>query len=264
MTEIIHRDATPTAVKLDTTKPRLLDQVRAVMRTLHYAYRTEQTYIYWIRFFIHWHGLKHPKDMGAAEVESFLSMLANARDVAASTQNQALAALLFLYRRVLGIELPWLDGLTRAKKPARLPVVLTQAEVRGLLRHVDGIPGLIIKLLYGTGMRLMEALRLRVKDIDFGARIILVRGGKGDKDRTVPLPDSLIAPLRQQMDKRLQMHNLDLARGMVDVELPHALARKYPNAPREWAWQYVFAQGRQPAPQARHRQPAPGHPAAGG
>jgi len=129
---------------------------------------------------------------------------------------------------------------------------------------VDGIPGLIIKLLYGTGMRLMEALRLRVKDIDFGARIILVRGGKGDKDRTVPLPDSLIAPLRQQMDKRLQMHNLDLARGMVDVELPHALARKYPNAPREWAWQYVFAQGRQPAPQARHRQPAPGHPAAGG
>ena len=241
MTETITSDATHRAAKPDTTKPKLLDQVRAVMRTLHYSYRTEQTYLYWIKFYIHWNGLRHPKDLGAAEVESFLSMLANDRDVAASTQNQALAALLFLYKRVLGIELPWLDGLTRAKKPARLPVVLTQAEVRGLLRHVDGLAGLIIKLLYGTGMRLMEALRLRVKDLDFGASLILVRGGKGDKDRVVPLPASLIEPLREQLDRRQRMHHLDQARGMVDVELPHALARKYPNAAREWAWQYLFA-----------------------
>lgn len=241
MTEVIEQDATPSVCQPDTDKPKLLDQVRAAMRTLHYSLRTEQSYIRWIRFYIRWHGLKHPKDMGAAEVESFLSMLANARDVAASTQNQALAALLFLYKRVLGIELPWLDGLTRAKKPARLPVVLTQAEVAGLLRHVDGLTGFIIRLLYGTGMRLMEALRLRVKDIDFGARLILVRGGKGDKDRVVPLPTSLVEPLRQQLERRRQMHHIDQAQGRVDVELPHALARKYPNAPKEWAWQYVFA-----------------------
>jgi integron integrase len=238
MTETMEHNATSAAT---VTKPKLLDQVRAALLTLHYSYRTEQTYLYWIKFYIHWHGLKHPKDMGAPEVESFLSMLANARNVAASTQNQALAALLFLYKRVLGIDLPWLDGITRAKKSTRLPVVLTQAEVRGLLRHVDGTSGLIIHLLYGTGMRLMEALRLRVKDIDFGAHIILVRSGKGDKDRVVPLPNTLIDPLRAQLEHRRKMHHLDQARGMVDVELPHALSRKYPNAPREWAWQYVFA-----------------------
>lgn len=241
MTEVIEQDATQSVCQPDTSKPKLLDQVRAAMRTMHYSLRTEQSYIRWIRFFIRWHGLKHPKDMGAAEVESFLSMLANARDVAASTQNQALAALLFLYKRILGIELPWLEGLTRAKKPARLPVVLTQAEVAGLLRHVDGLTGLIIRLLYGTGMRLMEALRLRVKDLDFSARLILVRGGKGDKDRVVPLPTSLIEPLRQQLERRRQMHHIDQAQGRVDVELPHALAKKYPNAPKEWAWQYLFA-----------------------
>lgn len=222
-------------------KPRLLDQMRAVIRVKHYSMRTEKTYISWVRHFIHWSGLRHPADMGAAEIEAFLSMLANQRDVAASTQNQALSALLFLYKQVLGVDLPWLDGITRAKKPARLPVVLSQAEVHGVLSHTKGTSGVIIRLLYGAGLRLMEAMRLRVKDIDFDSNIILVRGGKGDKDRVVPLPAALVQPLRDQLVARRKMHDVDLARGMVDVELPHALWKKYPNAPKEWAWQYVFA-----------------------
>lgn len=242
MTETIESNATPAQ---DTTavsaKPRLLDQMRAAIRVKHYSMRTEQTYLGWVRQFIRWSGMRHPADMGAAEVEAFLSMLANQRDVAASTQNQALSALLFLYKHVLGVDLPWLDGISRAKKPARLPVVLTQAEVSAVLAHTRGTSGLVIRLLYGTGMRLMEALRLRVKDIDFGANIILVRDGKGGKDRVVPLPASLLQPLRDQLAARLKMHHVDLARGRVDVELPHALWKKYPNAPKEWAWQYVFA-----------------------
>jgi integron integrase len=215
--------------------------MREVIRVKHYSLRTEKTYLGWVKQFIRWSGMRHPKDMGAAEIEAFLSMLANQRDVAASTQNQALAALLFLYKQVLGMDLPWLDGITRAKKPARLPVVLSQAEVRAVLGHTKGVNGLIISMLYGTGMRLMEGLRLRVKDVEFDSAIILVRGGKGDKDRVVPLPASLVQPLREQLAKRQQMHNIDLARNMVDVELPHALWKKYPNAPKEWAWQYVFA-----------------------
>jgi len=222
-------------------KPRLLDQMREVIRVKHYSLRTEKTYLSWVRHFIHWSGLRHPADMGAPEIEAFLSMLANQRDVAASTQNQALSALLFLYKQVLGVDLPWLDGITRAKKPARLPVVLSQAEVGAVLGNTKGVNGLIIRMLYGTGMRLMDGLRLRVKDIEFDSAIILVRNGKGDKDRVVPLPATLVIPLRQQLAERRKMHDLDLARGMVDVELPHALRRKYPNAPKEWAWQYVFA-----------------------
>ncbi len=245
MTELLERNATPAPVIYDAptvpAKPRLLDQVRAMLRTKHYSLRTEKTYCSWMLQYIRWNHLRHPKDMGVPEIEAFLSMLANQRQVSASTQNQALAALLFLYREVLDIELPWMDGITRAKKSTRLPVVLTQAEIQLLLRHVTGTPGLIIRLLYGTGMRLMEAMRLRVKDIDFGAGIILVRSGKGDKDRVVPLPSTIIQPLRDQLAARLKMHHIDQARGMVDVELPYALARKYPNAPREWAWQYVFA-----------------------
>jgi len=245
VTELLERNATHAITNTDTAqlaaKPRLLDQVRAAIRTRHYSLRTEQTYCYWVRFFIHQQGMRHPKDMGAAEVEAFLSYLAVARQVSASTQNQALAAILFLYKNVLDIELPWLDGITRAKKSSRLPVVLSHPEVADLLRHTSGTTGLIIRLLYGTGMRLMEALRLRVKDIDFDAHIILVRSGKGDKDRVVPLPASLVQPLRDQLADRLRMHHKDQALGMVDVELPYALARKYPNAPREWAWQYVFA-----------------------
>lgn len=242
MIEAIETNTTPHQDIADAPpKPRLLDQMRAVIRVKHYSLRTEKTYISWVRHFIHWSGLRHPADMGAAEIEAFLSMLANQRDVAASTQNQALAALLFLYKQVLGVDLPWLDGITRAKKPARLPVVLSQAEVRSVLSHTKGTSGVIIRLLYGAGLRLMEAMRLRVKDIDFDSNIILVRGGKGDKDRVVPLPVALVQPLRDQLVARRKMHDVDLARGMVDVELPHALWKKYPNAPKEWAWQYVFA-----------------------
>lgn len=242
MTETIEHNAT---TQPDTAgvsaKPRLLDQMREIIRVKHYSIRTEKTYLGWVRQFIRWSGMRHPSDMGAAEIEAFLSMLANQRDVSGSTQNQALAALLFLYKQVLGVDLPWLEGITRAKKPARLPVVLTQAEVAAIIGHNSGTNGLIIKLLYGTGMRLMEALRLRVKDIEFDSNIILVRGGKGDKDRVVPLPASLTQALRDQIAARRKMHDIDLARGMVDVELPHALWKKYPNAPKEWAWQYVFA-----------------------
>ena len=224
-----------------SAKPRLLDQMRQVIRVKHYSIRTEKTYLSWAKHFIRWSGMRHPAEMGAPEIEAFLSMLANQRDVAASTQNQALAALLFLYKQVLGVDLPWLDGITRAKKPARLPVVLSQAEVSAVLGNTRGVNGLIIHMLYGTGMRLMEGLRVRVKDIEFASNIILVRGGKGDKDRVVPLPATLVQPLRNQLAARRKMHDMDLARGMVDVELPHALWKKYPNAPKEWAWQYVFA-----------------------
>ena len=242
MTETIERNATR---QQDTAgasaKPKLLDRMRAAIRVKHYSLRTERTYLGWVKQFVRWSGMRHPSDMGATEVEAFLSMLANQRDVAASTQNQALAALLFLYKHVLGVDLPWLDGISRAKKPARLPVVLTQTEVAAVLAHTSSTGGIVIRLLYGTGMRLMEALRLRVKDVDFGANIILVRDGKGGKDRVVPLPATLAQPLRDQLDARLRMHHVDLARGMVDVELPHALWKKYPNAPKEWAWQYVFA-----------------------
>ncbi len=245
MTELAERNATSPVAKQDTDtasdKPRLLDQMRALIRVKHYSPRTEKTYLYWVKFFIRWSGMRHPADMGQPEIEAFLSMLANERNVAASTQNQALAALLFLYRDLLDVDLPWLDGITRAKKPARLPVVLSQAEVAAVLQRVDGMHGLIIRLLYGTGMRIMEAMRLRVKDIDFESRIIIVRGGKGDKDRVVPLPLSLIQPLRDQLAARLKLHHVDQACGKVDVELPHALAKKYPNAPKEWGWQFVFA-----------------------
>lgn len=242
MTETIEANATHQQdAPHVSAKPRLLDQMRQVIRVKHYSIRTEQTYLSWAKQFIRWSGMRHPADMGAAEIEAFLSMLANQRDVAASTQNQALAALLFLYKQVLGVDLPWLDGITRAKKPARLPVVLSQAEVRAVLDNTKGVNGLIISMLYGTGMRLMEALRLRVKDVEFDSNIILVRDGKGGKDRVVPLPATLVQPLREQIEARRNMHSIDLARGMVDVELPHALWRKYPNAPKEWAWQYVFA-----------------------
>lgn len=242
MTETIEANATyQQDAPHVSAKPRLLDQMRQVIRVKHYSIRTEQTYLSWAKQFIRWSGMRHPADMGAAEIEAFLSMLANQRDVAASTQNQALAALLFLYKQVLGVDLPWLAGITRAKKPARLPVVLSQAEVRTVLDNTKGVNGLIISMLYGTGMRLMEALRLRVKDVEFDSNIILVRDGKGGKDRVVPLPSILAQPLRDQIAARRKMHDIDLARGMVDVELPHALRKKYPNAPKEWAWQYVFA-----------------------
>lgn len=245
MTETSERTATPATVKSDIVSvahpPRLLDRVRERICVLHYSRSTEKTYIHWILGFIRFHGRRHPQDMGAPEVEAYLSHLATAREVASGTQNQAMHAILFLYKQVLGIDLPWLDGITRAKPSKRLPTVLTQAEARALLANVEGLPGLVIRLLYGTGMRLMEGLRLRVKDIEFAARVITVRGGKGDKDRVVPLPDSLVESLKARLIERRKMHDIDLARGIADVELPHALERKYKNAGKEFGWQYIFA-----------------------
>ncbi len=220
--------------------PKLLDRLRDHLRTRHYSIRTEQAYTDWARRFILFHGKRHPKEMGAAEVEAFLTHLAVDRQVSASTQNQAKAALLYLYKQVLGVDLPWLDDVVQAKTPKRLPVVLTASEVRSLLLHMHGTTGLIAQLLYGTGMRLLEALRLRVKDVEFARREILIREGKGNKDRITVLPENLIAPLQRQLQKAQALHEKDLEAGFGRVHLPHALAVKYPKADRSWAWQFVF------------------------
>jgi len=219
---------------------KLLDNVRTVMRTRYYSYETEKRYIYWIRQYIFFHNVRHPVEMGALEIEAFLSHLAVEKTVSASTQNQALAAILFLYREVLSVELPWLDKFTPAKKPSRVPVVLTKEEVKYILGELKDTNWLIGNLLYGSGLRLMEALRLRVKDLDFGYRQITVRDGKGAKDRFTVLPNILIEPLQRQMEKTRKIHEQDLRRGLGQVEMPFALSRKYPNAEKEWAWQYVF------------------------
>ena len=224
--------------------PRLLDQVRIRCRTKHYSIRTERAYVGWTRRFILANDRRHPRELGLAEVEAFLSALAVRDDVAASTQNQALSALLFLYKEVLGIELPWIGSVTRAKRPKRLPVVLTHAEVRALLALLDGQVQLMASLLYGAGMRLMEAVRLRVKDVDFGRREIVVRNGKGGRDRRVPLPMKLDPGLRAQVERVRVLHARDLAAGLGAVWLPHALSRKYPTAAREFGWQYVFPASR--------------------
>ena len=225
------------------TPPKLLDQVRNKIRVKHYSIRTETQYLQWIKRFILFHGKRHPKDMGAAEVEAFLSHLAVEGNVSASTQNQALSALLFLYREILAIELPWLDDVVRAKKPQRLPSVLNRSEVALVLERMEGTYSLMARLLYGTGMRLMECCRLRVKDIDFGQREILIRDGKGAKDRVTMLPETLISDLQAHLVKRRRLYEDDLGKGMAEVFLPDALERKYPNAPNEWAWQYVFSSG---------------------
>jgi len=232
---------------LNTTEPqakKLLDQVRDKIRFKHYSLSTETTYVSWIKQFILFHGKRHPSEIGAAEVEAFLTYLATTRHVSSSTQNQALSAILFLYREVLAIDLPWLDGFERSQKPKRLPVVLTVLEVQALLKKVASVPepyGFIIKLLYGTGLRLMEAVRLRVKDVELSRREIIVRDGKGGKDRVTMLPESLLEAMRQQLALRREWFDTDLAAGKVDVWLPDALAVKYPAAPKEWGWQYVFA-----------------------
>ena len=223
-------------------KPRLLDRVRDACRVRHYSLRTEKAYQHWTKRFVLWSGKRHPADLGAAEVEGFLTWLATERDVSASTQRQALSALLFLYKQVLGLDVPWLDGVIRAKQSQHLPCWLTQPEARRLLAQIEpGTAGLVLRLLYGTGMRLLEGLRLRVKDLDFDMRRIVVRDGKGGKDRITMLPDSLVAPLKALLVERRTWHTIDLAKGRADVYLPHALAVKYPNAGREWGWQYVFA-----------------------
>lgn len=220
--------------------PKLLDRLRAEIRVRHYSLRTEQAYVDWVRRFVLFHNKRHPKEMGTSELHDFLSHLAVERNVSASTQNQAKSALLFLYREVLKIELPWLDEVISAKSAKRLPVVLTQFEVRNLLNAMSGTMGLMASLLYGTGMRLMEGLRLRVKDVEFSRREIIVREGKGNKDRVTVLPENLILPLQTHLAKVKALHERDLEAGYGEVYLPNALAVKYPNAPKAWAWQFVF------------------------
>lgn len=221
-------------------KPRLLDQVREQIRLKHYSIRTERVYCEWIKRYVRFHNYRHPLEMGAAEVEAFLSHLAVRRDVSASTQDQAMAALLFLYKQVLKQDLPWLGEVVRAKKPARLPVVLSIAEVQQILSYLDGDVGLVARLLYGGGLRVMEGVRLRVKDVDFSRGELVIRDGKGQKDRVTVLPSSLIEPLKQHLARGRAIHQHELAVGRGDVYLPDALSRKYPKAPWEWAWQYVF------------------------
>ena len=221
-------------------KPKLLDEVRNAIRRKHFSIRTEQAYTDWIRRFILFHNKRHPREMGEAEVTQFLTHLARNRNVAASTQNQALSALLFLYKEVLKVEIGWLDGVERARRPARLPVVLTKDEAHRLFANLHGTAKLMAGLLYGSGLRLMECVRLRVKDVDFGYLNITVRDGKGAKDRITMLPVNLAEPIQRHLVKVRAQHEQDLADGLGRVYLPTALERKYQNANRQWCWQYVF------------------------
>jgi len=216
-------------------------QVRAALRAAHYSHLTERAYLGWTRRFILFNGGLHPRDVGPERVNAFLSHLALEARVSPNTQNQALNALLFLYRRVLGVDLPWLEGVVRAKKPARLPTVLTVMEVRALLAELPGVYWLIGGLLYGSGLRLMECLRLRVKDLSFDQKHVVVRNGKGGKDRITVLPDSIIPALRVHLERRREQHERRIAQGGGEVYLPWALSRKYPSAGRAWAWQFLFA-----------------------
>ncbi len=219
---------------------RLLAQVRERARYLHYSLRTEKAYVYWIRFFIRWHGMRHPRDLGPPQVESFLSMLATERRVSASTHNQALSALLFLYREVLGTNLAWLKDVQRPTRSRRIPTVLTPAEVANLLSRMEGEVGLAARLLYGTGMRLMEVLRLRIKDVDFDRHAIVVRQAKGNKDRVVMLPQSLAEALRAQLLQARAMWRSDRDAGRGGVDVPHALEVKYPQVGSSWPWFWMF------------------------
>ena len=228
---------TPSA---ESPKPKLLDRVRLAVRARHYSRRTEKAYVHWIKRFIFFHGKRHPAEMGAPEVTAFLTALAVRDRVAASTQNQALNALLFLYREILRVELPWLDDVVRAKRPQHLPTVLTRDEVRAVLERMDGVPRVMALLLYGAGLRLLECCRLRIKDVDFAANQITIRDGKGGKDRRTMLPGAIKADLAKHLERVRALHQRDLRHGAGWVELPWALARKYPNAGREWGWQWVF------------------------
>ncbi len=221
-------------------KPKLLDQVRDLLRVKHYSMSTEKTYIHWIKRFILFHGKRHPLEMAEEEIGAFLTHLAVKEKVAASTQNQALSALLFLYRKVLNREFGWLDNVERAKRSKRLPVVFTKEEVLAVLNRLDGVKCLMANLLYGAGLRLMECVRLRVKDVDFGYEQITIRNAKGRKDRLTVLPEALIDDLRRHLAKVKSLHDQDLKEGFGRVYLPFALERKYPNANRDWGWQYVF------------------------
>lgn len=224
--------------------PKLLNQVRQRLRVGHYSLRTERTYVAWIRRYILFHDKRHPRSMGKAEVESFLTHLAVERHVSVSTQNQALNAVLFLYRDVLGIDLPWMDDVVRPKRPQHVPTVLSVHEVSCILAELQGTNYLMACLLYGSGLRLMEAVRLRVKDVDFDYRQIVVRDGKGAKDRVTPLPERVESSLRQQIAHVAQQHVADRCAGYGSVYLPDALSIKYPNAACELSWQFVFPSNR--------------------
>ena len=229
--------------KVTTPQPhskKILDQVSDAIRLKHYSYRTEQTYKEWIKRYILFHKKRHPAEMGAAEIQAFLSNLATEKKVAASTQNQALSAILFLYRNVLLIPISVPTELIRAEKSKTLPTVLTRAEAMAVIRELHGVPQIMAKILYGSGLRLMECLRLRVKDIDFGNRQIIVRDGKGEEDRFTPLPESLIPDLQLHLLTVGHIHQKDLKAGFGEVYLPYALNRKYQRAAREWIWQYIF------------------------
>lgn len=223
---------------------KLLDQVRSAMRVRRYSHRTEEAYVHWVRRFVLFNGKRHPATLGEADVARFLTSLARDRHVSASTQSQAASALLFLYRKVLGVKLEWLDDVARASKPRRLPVVLTRDEVRAILEHLHGNKCLVVSLLYGSGLRLMECLRLRVQNVELERGELRVRNGKGDKDRITMLPRTVKDQLAAHLAAGSERHQADLARGGGFVQLPNALARKYPNASREWAWQYVFPASR--------------------
>jgi len=223
-----------------THSPRLLDAVREVMRVHHYSISTEKSYIQWIKRYIYFHNKRHPKEMGGDEITAYLTHLAVVRNVSASTQNQALNALLFLYKRVLKTELPWMENVVRAKRPKRLPVVFTRQEVKSVLAQFEGTRWLIFSLMYGCGLRILECLRLRIKDIDFHYKQIVIRDAKGGKDRVTLLPDSLVEPIRNHMVRVKELHTQDLNAGFGSVYLPHSLERKYPNACREWGWQFLF------------------------
>ena len=225
-------------------KPKLLDQVRDVIRRRHYSIRTEQAYVDWIKRFILYHDKRHPRDMAEDEVTKFLTHLARDRNVAASTQNQALSALLFLYKDVLKQEIGWLENVERARRPVKIPVVLSHAELKRVFAHMHGVTKLMAGLLYGSGLRLMECVRLRVKDIDFELAQITVRDAKGGKDRVTMLPLNLAEPLRRHLVRIRAQHEQDLEDGFGHVYLPFALSRKYPNAAKQWSWQYVFASSR--------------------
>jgi len=211
------------------------------MRTLHYSRRTEESYINWIKRFIIFHNKTHPEELGKNEISAFLNYLAVKRNVSASTQNQALQGILFLYKQILHKDVGWIDDIKRPSTPKHIPVVFTKTEAHSIIEQMEGIPKIVTSLLYGSGMRLSEALRLRIKDIDFGYKQIVVRDGKGEKDRTTILPKSLIPHLKELIEKKEVTHNSDLKKGFGNTILPYALAEKYPNAPKEFGWQYLFA-----------------------
>lgn len=232
--------AVPLQTSLEHGHPKLIPRLREALRVRHYSLKTEKSYVHWVKRFIYFHDKRHPQEMGALEVTAFLNHLANDRQVAASTQNQALSALLFLYRELLQVELPWLDGVVRAKTAKRLPTVLSRQEVQRILACLSGTRWLMVSLLYGAGLRLNECLSLRIKDVDLQSAKLIVRQGKGNKDRVTLLPKTLLTPLATHLEKVKALHAADLRKGAGEAPLPLALAGKYPNAGYQWAWQFVF------------------------